>query len=712
MMTRKQDESDRASFIVQRPNAPYVHPWKLPPLDAYLFLGLEKSLRRYEANLSGPQLFAMFLLRSFAEVSIQDKSLQLDMLFGAVNKGYIPAKAVVGQVIKSYNLPQSLDQDTIKTFLYEGASTGSLLALRELNALDPDAFKNARDRFRDNTGYNRFFSPLRTKGMNTNSSRDADGNTKLHFLLAHGDYARLAEALEDPVELLDINARNHYGETALYKACLTGCWKTVKLLCQHGADSAIPSFLNGLTCLHWLFNFPSTHIDTVLTTLEDSGGDVNALITPIPNIVDYHFPFSWPAGTPLHFAVHAGNLVAITALLKRGARATIRDGRDPYLSDENVRQMHVHGDTAVGETSVPDEPPLGFNAIDLAAVMHDHEGLDCIRMNSQEGELMSPDEEGYTPFHRLSYFRVARTSHGLRFWYPAFRGSSAEAEARLLKTVEALQHLGGNIDGLTATPARPALQGVSGLSPLMIAVTKSDHEGAVALLQCGANPSCVNRDGRTPLMLLAHSSDPAVPADSSLKITELLLRYGATVNCRSFDDITPLGAAISSESMPCIKALIDAGANLGVSEHGLNILARLIHQNNYFRSRLPSSETHEGASHNDECLAEILRQVDLSNSSWVHNVDKDNGSLLHYAAYAGLEDCVQILLTAGLDINQVRKKPAPGSYNNYAGYIPGGTALDVVELHEAQFKSRGQDMMSQEGKHHMIHCSPVKWLCG
>jgi hypothetical protein len=122
--------------------------------------------------------------------------------------------------------------------------------------------------------------------------------------------------------------------------------------------------------------------------------------------------------------------------------------------------MHIHGTTETGETSRPNHVPLGFTPVDLAAALHDGEILELL---ASEGREQTPtlcratDEEGYAPFHRLSYLRVGRTSDGLRFWYPALRGSAAHCEAQIAKTIRVLQRLGGNINQLTNTPDRPAL---------------------------------------------------------------------------------------------------------------------------------------------------------------------------------------------------------------------------------------------------------------
>jgi ankyrin repeat protein len=697
---REQDEAGQALYKKEDAQRPFVHPWRLPSLAAFLFQGLEKSYQRYKTWMTGPQLFAMFLLKSYGEVRKVDKSLQMEMLLAAAEKGHIPAQAVVSRVSQSYNIPH----DVNKTFLYNGASYGSLLARRELEILDSALAFEALDKFRSSTGFNQFYSPLVATDEYSDDIKDAGDNTYIHFLSARGEFQKLRESLLANGTTLNINARNFRGETALYKACLTGCWETVRELCQHRADASISVLLNEVTCLHWLFNFPSTHVDQIATVLVNVGADLNALASPTPSIIDYHFPFSWPSGTPLHFATFASNPTAVTTLLKLGARAGLHNGRDPYLSDENVRQLHRHGTAEEGEFSEPDKPCLGLSSVDLATAMHDATVLECIRTHSAEDALFSPDEEGYTPFHRLSYLRVVRTYHGLRFWYPAFTGKSNDVKERLIKTIKVLQSMGGDINQLTNTPARPALRGVSGLSPLQIAVTKSDCEAVAALLECGADPNMVNRDGRSPLTLLAHVDDPCVTPNSLPNIVGLLLKYSPKVNHKSLDDVTPLGAAIASGSMPSVQALIDAGADPSSAESGVNIIAELMHQSSYQRRlQPPSVKSQAEAEAREQDIVRILKWLDLGSpkSLWVSKVDKDNGSLLHYASRAGLVDCVTVLINADLDINCIRKLhfvgAKPPSYSGTAGFMPAGTPLDIVERQHEDFISGKRDRMSQEG---------------
>ncbi|MCJ1351739.1 MAG: hypothetical protein MMC33_001723 [Icmadophila ericetorum] len=326
--------------------------------------------------------------------------------------------------------------------------------------------------------------------------------------------------------------------------------------------------------------------------------------------------------------------------------------------------------------------------------MHDATVLECIRTHSAEDALFSPDEEGYTPFHRLSYLRIVRTYHGLRFWYPAFTGKSNDVKERLIKTIKVLQSMGGDINQLTNTPARPALRGVSGLSPLQIAVTKSDYEAIAALLECGADLNVVNRDERSPLTLLAHINDPCVTPNSLPNIVSLLLKYNCKVNHKSLDDVTPLGAAIASGSLPSVQGLIDAGADPSCAESGVNIIAKLMHQSSYLHClQPPSAKSQAEAEAQEQDIVRIFKRLDLGSpkSLWMSNVDKDNGSLLHYASRAGLVDCVSVLINADLDINCIRNLhfvgEKPPSYSGTAGFMPAGTPLDIVEQQHKNFIS-------------------------
>ncbi len=651
--------------------------------------------------MTGPQLFAMFLAMSYVDVSKSEKSLQLEMLHSAAEKGYVPAQAVMSRVSASYDI--ALDVD--KAALYSGASSGALLAWHDLHSLDPALASQAWDDFRKSTGYNQFYSPVTGTSSTSVFTKDSDDNGYLHILSTYGEAAKIGKFLLTNGANVEVNAANIHGETALYKACLTGCRKTVEILCQYGANASVRSELDDRTCLHWLFNFPPAQVKEVALALVRANADVNALSFSAPLLVNCHFPFSWPSGTPLHFAVFASNPAAVVALLELGAQAGMRDGCDPYATDENVRQLHCHGNDEEGDFSEPDRPGLpfsrlGFSPVDLAAAMHDAEILRYFKLHSRESNLVTADAEGYTPFHRLSYLRLAKTYYGLRFWYPAFMGKLPDVKDHIVRTIKELQLLGGDIDQMTNTPLRPARLGVAGLTPLMIAVTKSDYTAVEALLTCGANPDVVNKDGRSALTLLP--DNPSMGLDSILRIVSLLLKHGANVNHKSLDEMTPLGAAVAVDHLPTIRLLIRAGADLSCASHGVNIVTQLMYNRSYRRVlERPRSMSQAEAKAQEDDIASILREVDVSRNVWMSQVDKDNGNMLHYAASSGLVDCVKLLLRAGLDVNCIRKlhftsaKYQPPNYSSIAIYMPQGTPLDVVEEQQEKFLGGGREQLSE-----------------
>jgi ankyrin repeat protein len=627
------------------------------------------------------------------------------MLKAAAEKGHVPAQAVIERVHESYGIAFMGPSD----YFASGAATGSIYAMLELAARDRQSADAARKRFLEDTGYNQFFSPLPTLFDVSHDTTDADGNTILHRLSARGSTAELREVLSEDGNKTQLDSRNHHGETALYKACLAGCWQTVSLLCDHGADASIASYLNGLTCLHWLFNFRPDHIDKVAAALLRSGARVNATANSYPTdaLVDYHFPFQWPLGTPLHTAVHARNHTAVKALMLRGADVSIRDTRDPYVIDLNVREMHVHGTAEAGESSRPDHTPRGFTPADLAVALHDGEILQLLALGgaAQVSTLCrATDEEGYTPFHRLSYLRIGRTSDGSRFWYPALRGSAKTRESQIEKTIHAIMHLEGNINQLTNTPDLPALQGVSGLTPLMIAVSKADCEVTSALLKAGAEVDYVNRDGTSALMCLPHASDQHVASGSLLRLVHTLVSAGANTNLKSFDGTTPLAAAVTSDSMPCVQLLIEKGADLSVSHRGVNVVAALIYWSGYLTQLTsPNAKSREEAERRERDVVGVLTRICSGERAWAHSVDMDNGSLLHYAASAGLTDCVRLLVQAGFDQRQQRKLHYDGLIPSYYNFISAfmcqeGTPLEVACRAEAHLASIEFDRLSHQGQ--------------
>jgi ankyrin repeat protein len=141
----------------------------------------------------------------------------------------------------------------------------------------------------------------------------------------------------------DINQQNDHGETALWQACASGHASTAIELLKSGADPDIPNIC-GVFPMHWLFQFLNHEIDALLAAFKERGlkfydASVN---TSMPSL---HFPFEWPRGTPLHWAICAGAHRAVSALLCLGADVdktiNIGDGRTMSALDiATSRYLH------------------------------------------------------------------------------------------------------------------------------------------------------------------------------------------------------------------------------------------------------------------------------------------------------------------------------------------------------------------------------------
>ncbi|KAH0565039.1 hypothetical protein GP486_001565 [Trichoglossum hirsutum] len=702
----------------------FMHDWALPSILPFLVEGLGKSYQHHRNMLNAGQTFAMFLLRSFHDIPRLDISLQINMLLESANKGYVPAQAVVKRVLDSHNFPPppSVDQELMKSWLINGTSTGSLVAAVELEAMDTSSFNEAMEIFHDNGGYIQFYSrmvnskedwkarewrPCATARDGRLDQLDSDGNQHIHYLAAFGDANGLGNFLDETGA--DINEPNSLGETALYKACMRGCWRTTYELCRRGADASIAGAPYGVTCLHWLFNFPQGHINEVASMLVRCGGDPNAMLDASSPVVNYHFPFQYPSGTPLHWAVAASNEEAVIALSKLGASISLRNGCDPYIADELVRTLNIHGTAEEGDYSITSGLSMGFSVVDLAASMHDWRMLDCIRL-ADNGSFnpTAVDEEGYSPFHRLEFLRVGRAARGLRFWHEAFRGDSVTRKASNLQTVKCLQKMGFDINQLTrpSTTNPSGISGLNGLSPLMLAVANCDLEVVDVLLECGADPNLTNSDGYSALMLLPYSGFHCSPPGYRQGIVKSLLNHNAKVDLLASSGMTALIRAAYSTDVTVVNLLLEAGAQISDRWDGLNVLAVLTNYCGCLGKLQNSSfETIESCQRRDSELLAVFQRWVFQGANGdqlevMEHVDRDDSSLLHYAVAAGLVLCVDGLVQAGANVNAVRRLHTHKSnmqYNSIARYMSEGTPLDIAKKETARIiRNSGEGILSKQ----------------
>uniref|UniRef100_A0A8B9KM39 Nuclear factor of kappa light polypeptide gene enhancer in B-cells 2 (p49/p100) n=1 Tax=Astyanax mexicanus TaxID=7994 RepID=A0A8B9KM39_ASTMX len=102
-----------------------------------------------------------------------------------------------------------------------------------------------------------------------------------------------------------------------------------------------------------------------------------------------------------------------------------------------------------------------------------------------------------------------------------------------------------------------------GQGPLHLAVITKQPKLVEALLRVGADPSLLDRDGRTAVHLAAHIGD-----ENILKVLLGLMdkRHAHLVNTADFSGLYPLHLAVRKGGEKCLRVLVEAGARVNTPE--------------------------------------------------------------------------------------------------------------------------------------------------
>jgi ankyrin repeat protein len=284
----------------------------------------------------------------------------LRWLIEAARLGHASAQSLVYRFHQTFghDIPATLVGE-VKDWLILATELGHPTAREDLSALaSPDEFKDAIQTLRTRRaglGRTRFGYLYHSRHINleaadnylhnwlatnkTSSIGDHYMNsddTILHFAAASGFCESIVEWLKQRPR--DVDIRGVDRETPLLLACRSGHHRVALVLLQNGANPTLSS-VHGDTPLHWLLSFDDNQMETMAGALCASGGDPNALANGL-NFEDAP-QLGFPAGSPLHRAVSRGNLAAVKALLKVGAKPDVAaQGDHPFTSTYLAAQCH------------------------------------------------------------------------------------------------------------------------------------------------------------------------------------------------------------------------------------------------------------------------------------------------------------------------------------------------------------------------------------
>ncbi len=341
----------------------------------------------------------------------------------------------------------------------------------------------------------------------------------------------------------NVNAQDHRGWTALYRAIAEGKQDAVRILLAHKADPNAKAS-DGSTPVMGAVIYG--RVDLLKLLLENGGQ---------PDIADAQ------SNTPLMVASEGtgylpNNVPLVETLLQRNARVDAQDarGRTPLY------RASAEGKTDAVQLLIANKSPVNARAGDgttplMEAVTYNR--MPVLEMLLKAGaDVNQADSSGNTPLMIASegngYLQnnapmvSALLTAGATVDTQDARGRSALYRASSEGKEEAMRLL---LD----KKANPNLKASDGTAPLWSAVTFGHTAAATLLLERGAQVDAADANGSTPLMIVAEGNGNNTRLAGEL--IPLLLSHGAKPGLTDNQGRTALARATTNKNTAAIELL-------------------------------------------------------------------------------------------------------------------------------------------------------------
>jgi ankyrin repeat protein len=409
------------------------------------------------------------------------------------------------------------------------------------------------------------------------NAQQADGSTALHWAVDRDDLEAADLLIESGAR---VSARTREGVTPLQLAAVNGSAAMLDRLLKAGADVNAPLTTAGDTALMMAARTGNTDAIGVLIK---AGAHVNE-------------KESWGGTTPLMWAVSEGHAAAVRLLIDAGADV---NARSHYVAAANGRGFEGRTPVANTADAKPEEFASGWLTPLMLAAREGH--LDTARILVGAGaDVDATAGDGKTALsiaifngnYELASFLVDQNADVNKadaqrftplFWAVDRRNMETAPNFPWMVTADPMPLIRQLLDAgadpnalVDNTPRGRMREGSPRIvfaTVLMRAAFAADLELVQLLLDWGADPTIVSRDGETMLSAAAglafiHGYHRGKSPEQRLQVVKLFVGLGNDVNQPDDYGITPLMAAANDGNIGVIRYLIDAGADLDAHDLG------------------------------------------------------------------------------------------------------------------------------------------------
>ena len=404
-----------------------------------------------------------------------------------------------------------------------------------------------------------------------------DGSTALHWAAEHED-VEMADILLEAGARVAVRTRE--GVTPLQLAATNGSAPMLGRLLRAGADPNAALTPAGDTAL--MLAARTGRADAIRALLE-SGANVNATE-------------SWGGTTPLMWAVSGGHTDAARLLIAAGADV---NAQSYYVAAANGRGFEGRTPVANRTESKVEEFASGWLTPLMFAAREGHLGLARILVAAGAG-IDTVGGDGKTALalaifngnYEVASFLVDNKADVNKadaqrftplFWAVDRRNMETapnfpwRVTADPMPLIRKLLDAGADPSALVNNTPRARMREGSPrivfATPLMRAAFSGDLELCTLLLDYGADPATISRDGETMVEAAAglgfiQGYTKGKPPAERLEVVKRFVRLGADVNQADDYGITPLMVAGNMGDTKIIQYLVEEGADLGAYDLG------------------------------------------------------------------------------------------------------------------------------------------------